>query len=514
MPRPHTAMRRIRDVVRLRADGLSLREVSASLQVPFTTVADHARRAERAGITWPLPDDLDDDALEASLFGTPAPGTPLGRPLPDFAAVHLELRKKSVTLMLLWHEYKETFPEGYAYSQFAEHYRRWRRHLDVVMRQEHKAGEKLFVDFPGMQIPIYDEATGELHLQAELFVAVLGASSYIHADVYPSQELIYWVTAHVGCFEHLQGCPAIVVPDNLRSAVTRPNRYEPDVNATFAEMAAHYNVAILPARSYKPRDKAKAESGVLLAERWVIARLRKERFMSIAEASLAVKELVSWVNDRPFKKLPGTRRELFEAIDRPALRPLPPTRYEFATWKTHTVGLDYHVEIRSERHYYSVPYRLVGEKVEVRLSAGTIEVFSKSRRVASHVRAHRPGFTTDPAHMPESHRRHAEWTPERIVNWAKRTGEATGKLAEEILSSRPHPEQGFRSCLGIIRLGDRYGAERLEAACRRALSIRAFSYRSVESILKNGLDQKPLPEPRPELSHPSHENLRGPDYYR
>jgi transposase len=518
VPRPHIAMRKIRDVLRLRAEGFSLRQLSAAIQVPHTTAADYLRRAAAAGVSWPLPEGLDDEVLETLLFGSVATGEDRsGRAAPDFPAVHLELRKerkRGVTLMLLWHEYKETHPTGYGYSQFAELYRRWRRHLDVVMRFEHKAGEKLFVDFPGQTLPIYDPKTGEIHTRAELFVAVLGASSYIYAELFASQELLYWVTGHVNCFEHLGGCPAIVVPDNLRAGVTRPHRYEPTVNATFLEMASHYDVAIIPARAYKPRDKAKAEAGVLMAERWILARLRKERFTSIAQANVAVKALCASLNRRPFKKLPGSRQELFETLDRPALRPLPATRYDFATWRTHKVAIDYHVEIRAERHYYSVPYRLVGERVDVRLSAASVEVFFKSRRVASHLRAHRPGYTTDPAHMPDSHRRHAHWTPERMSAWAHKSGPSVSELASEILSRRPHPEQGYRSVLGIIRLGERFGTERLEAACGRALFARSYSYRSVESILKKGLDAQPLPEPAPDLTHPDHENLRGPDYYR
>jgi len=514
MPRPHISMRKIRDVLRLRfGEDLSLRQVSASLGIPFTTVSEHVKRAKAAGLGWPLPADLDDGALEARLFTSAAPAAS-PRPQPDFQRIHLELRRPHVTLMLLWHEYKETFPDGYAYSQFAELYRRWSRHLDVVMRQSHKAGEKLFVDFPGAQIPIYDQRSGEVAFSAELFVAVLGASSYIYAEATRSQELLFWVNAHVHAFEYIGGCPAIVVCDNLRSGMTRPHRYEPDVNATYAEMAAHYNVAIIPARSYKPRDKAKAESGVLVAERWIIARLRNEHFTSLAEANTEIARLVEWINVRPFKKLDGSRQSLFEALDRPALRPLPATRYEFATWRRAKLNIDYHVEVRADRHYYSVPYRLVGETVEVRLSAATVEIFFRHRRVASHVRRYRPGYSTDPAHMPESHRRYATWTPGRIISWAEHTGPATAKLAEAIMAARPHPEQGFRSCLGIIRLGDKYGTDRLEAACSRALAVRSFSYRSVESILRSGLDKKPLPDDGPARTHPSHDNLRGPDYYQ
>ena len=514
MPRPHVSMRKIRDVLRLSfGEGLSLRVVASSLGLPHTTVADHVRRAKTAGLGWPLPDGLDDEALEGRLFARDAPPE-TARPEPDWELLHRELRRPHVTLMLLWHEYREACPDGYSYSQFCERYRRWQRRIDVVMRQEHKAGHKLFVDFPGRRIPIWDERTGELAMEAELFVAVLGASNYLFAEAFPSQELMYWVTAHVHCFEALGGVPAICVCDNLRSGVTRSHRYEPDVNATYQEMAAHYRTAILPARSYKPRDKAKAEGGVLLAERWIMARLRNRRFAGLAEANEAIVGLVAWVNDRPFKRIAGTRRALFNEIDRPALRPLPEHRSEFATWRRAKVNIDYHVEIRADRHYYSVPYRLAGEHVEVRLAAATVEVFHRHNRVAAHPRAHRPGYTTDPAHMPEAHRRHAEWTPGRIVAWANKTGPATAKLCEAVMAARPHPEQGFRSCLGIVRLGDRYGTGRLEAACERALAIRSYSYRSVESILRNGLDRQPLPPEQPTRSHPDHGNVRGPDYYQ
>ena len=514
MPRPHIAMRKVRDVLRLRfGEGLSLRQVAASLGVPVMTVSDHVKRAEAAGLGWPLPDGLDDETLEARLFRS-APVVGAARPLPDWEKVHVELRRAHVTLSLVWVEYRETFPDGYGYSQFCELYRRWHRGLDVVMRQEHKAGEKLFVDFPGRRIPIFDAKTGEVAAQAELFVAVLGASSYLFAEALASQQLIDWVSGHVHALEFLGGCPAIVVCDNLRAGVTRAHRYEPDVNATYQDMAAHYGMAVVPARSYKPRDKAKVEAGVQLAERWIMARLRNRRFTSLGEANVAIAELVEWVNERPFKRLAGSRRALFEQIDRPALRALPAQRYEFAAWRGAKVNIDYHIEIRADRHYYSVPYRLARQGVEVRLSAATVEVFHRGVRIASHVRSHAPGYSTDVAHMPESHRRHAEWTPARIIAWAAKTGPATARLTEAILAARRHPEQGFRSCLGIVRLGNRYGAERVEAACARALAVRAHSYRSVESILRAGLDRQPLPVEAPPRTHPGHDNVRGPGYYQ
>ena len=506
-------MRKIRDIIRLSfGEGLSRRQVSASLGIPFTTVSDHVLRAKEAGLSWPLADELDDHGLEQLLFPPPVP-TGVVRPLPDWKYIDRELRRKGVTLQLLWLEYREVHPDGYGYSRFADLHREWKRRVDVVMRQEHRAGEKLFVDFSGEKIPIYDRRTGEVVLNAELFVAVAGASNYLYAEAFSSQELLYWVTGHTHAFEFMGGCHEIVVCDNLRSGVTRPHRYEPDVNATYQEMAAHYSIAIIPTRTYKPRDKAKVEAGVLLAERWIIARLRHRHFTSLAEANVAIAQCVDLLNARPFKKLDGSRRSLFEALDAPALRPLPPERYEFATWKRAKVNIDYHIE--ADHHYYSVPYQLVGKTVEVRSSAGTIEVFYSSKRVASHLRSFlRHKHTTDPAHMPESHRRYAQWTPSRIVNWAAATGPSTAKLIEEILASRPHPEQGFRSALGIIRLADRYSRERLEAACARALHLRAYSYRSVQSILAHGLDKQPLPAPPASRGHPRHHNVRGSTYYR
>ena len=513
MPRPRAAMRQIREVLRLTfGERLSRRQVSAATGVAQTTVCDYVGRARAAGVGWPLPADLDDEGLERLLYPPAAPSR-AARPAPDWGYVHRELRRKGVTLQLLWLEYRQAHPDGYGYSQFCNLYRAWARQVDVVMRQVHRAGEKLFVDFPGDRIPIYGRDAAEVVLEAELFVAVAGASSYLYAEAFPSQELLYWVTGHVHAFEFLGGCPQIVVCDNLRSGVTRPHRYEPEVNLTFAEMAAHYGVAVIPARAYKPRDKAKAESGVLIAERWIIARLRNRRFCSLGEANAAIAECVAEINARPFKKLDGSRASLFESLERPALRPLPARRYESGTWRTARVNIDYHIE--ADRHYYSVPYQLAGQQVEVRLSAAAVEVFRAGKRVASHVRSfERHRHTTDEAHMPRSHREHASWTPSRIIEWAAKTGPATAGLVEAVIAARPHPEQGYRAALGIIRLARRYGADRLEAACARALHLRSYSYRSVESILRHSLDRQPLPGAQaPAAPHPAHGNVRGPGYY-
>ncbi len=513
MPRPRVAMRKIREALRLcLAEGLSPRQAGIAVGLPRSTVRRYVVRAAEVGLGWPLPPELDDGALEERLYGRAAP-TPsaITRPVPDWPLVHRELRRKGVTQALLWTEYRERCPSGFGYTWFTEQYRSYAGRLDLVLRQDHRAGEKLFIDFAGQTIPITDPRTGEIW-QAQLFVAVLGGSNFTYVEALPSQELPHWLGAHVRAFEFMGGCPAILVPDNLRSGVTKAHRYEPILNASYAEMAAHYGTAIIPARPKKPRDKAKVETGVLIAERWIAAALRNRTFFSLAEANLSIRERLTWLNARPFKKLDGSRDSLFAEIDRPALRPLPAVPYEYAVWKAAKVNIDYHVEL--DRHYYSVPYGLVGERVDVRASARTVEVYARGRRVASHLRSVAVGrHTTESAHMPESHRRHLEWTPSRLVAWGTQTGPATGALVEAILASRPHPEQGFRSCLGIFRLGRRHGLERLEAACERALAAGALSYRSVDSILKGGLERAPLPEPPPVRATRTHANVRGPAAY-
>ena len=511
MPRPRSAMRKIKEVLRLTfAEGLSRRRVGAAVGLPTTTVFDYVRRAARAGLGWPLPDELDDSALERRLLKMAE--RPSSRPEPDWERVHRELRRKGVTLQLLWLEHKEQHPNGHQYSQFCRRYRLWQRQLDVVMRQEHRAGEKCFVDYAGQTVPIIDAQTGELMMAAEIFVGVLGASNFTYAEAFPSQELPHWIAGHVHAFSFFGGSTQIVVPDNLRSGVTRAHRYEPELNRSYAEMAAHYGCVIIPARPRRPRDKAKVEQGVLLVERWILARLRDRTFFSLAELNAAIRELLVGLNHKPFKKMAGSRQSLFAELERPALRPLPQRPYEYATWRVARVNIDYHVEV--DRHYYSVPYQLVGAQVDVRLTAHTVELLHRGRRVASHLHSDQRGrHTTEGAHMPESHRRHLEWTPSRIVRWAAETGPQTALLVGGVMESRPHPEQGFRSCLGIMRLGTRYGAARLEAASTRALAIKAFSYRSVESILKTGLDREPLPTAPAERALREHENLRGPRYY-
>ncbi len=315
-------------------------------------------------------------------------------------------------------------------------------------------------------------------------------------------------------FAFFGGVPEVLVPDNLKAGVTSPHLYEPDVNPTYQDMAVHYGVAVVPARIRRPQDKAKAESGVQVAERWILARLRNRTFFSLAQLNQAIRGLLVGLNGKPFQKLAGSRRSMFEEVDRDALKPLPARGYQYAEWKKVRVHIDYHVQLA--KHYYSVPYQLVKEELDARMTATTVELFRKGRRVASHAKGRRKGgFTTLEEHMPASHRHYAKWTPERLVRWAEETGGQTAAVIKAILEGRPQPQQGFRSCLGIMSLGKSYGPGRLEAACRRALALGTTSYKSIQSILKTGLDSQPLPGRKDkQLELPiDHDNIRGPGYY-
>ena len=505
-------MRQIREVLRQKWGlGLSNRQIARSCGLSRPTVAKYLRRAKAAGLWWPLSGEIDDDELERKLFPPPPSILTARHAVPDWSIVNQEFKRKGVTLALLWDEYKAANPEGFQYSWFCDHYRHWLGKVDVVMRQTHRAGEKLFVDYAGQTVPVIDPQTGEM-VDTQIFVAVLGASNFTYAEATWTQGLPDWIGSHVRAFNYLGSLPAIIVPDNLKSGVHLAHRYEPELNRTYEEMGQHYGVAIIPTRSAKPRDKAKVESGVLVVERWILARLRDRQFFSLVELNTAIAELLEVLNKRPFKKLPGTRKSLFESLDRPAMQPLPATPYEYAKWQKVRVNIDYHVAI--DKHYYSVPYQLVKQQLEARITTNTVELIHKGRRVASHQRAYQPGrHTTVNAHMPKAHREYAEWTPQRLVRWAGETGPATAKLVATILGSRPHPQHGFRACIGIMRLGKHYTTPRLEAASRRALVIGSCSYKSVESILKNGLDRKPLPSTMIDTPAIEHHNLRGADYY-
>lgn len=503
-------MRKIREAVRLHASGLSTRKIAASLGVGQSTASEYVKRVKAAGLSWPLSADMSDAALEAALFQPVGGPTRLVEAQPDWPAIHRELRRKGVTLSLVWEEYRAVHPEGYGYSRFCELYRRWSSRLSPVMRQHHVAGERLFVDYAGVTLDVVDPATGEVR-PAQLFVAALGASNLTYAEATWTQGLQDWIGAHGRALAWFGGVPAQIVSDNLKSGVTRACFYEPAVNRTYADMAEHYGTAVVPARPRKPRDKAKVEVAVQIAERWIGARLRNRRFFSLSELNEAIRELVGRLNDRVTRHLGASRRDLFEQLERGALRPLPDAPYVYSEWKQCTVGLDYHVEV--DRHYYSTPHGLLREKVWVRLTARTVEIFHNGKRVAAHARtSSNRGHTTIADHMPASHRRHAAWSPERLKSWAAKIGPHTATLIAVILRDRSHPEQGFRSCLGIMRLSKSHDAAALEAACEQALLIGARSYTSVKSILRNNLHRH-RPEPAAEGPAIQHNNIRGPGYF-
>ena len=510
MPRERLPMRKIHDVLRLHAVGLSKRRIAVGLNIGRTAVGDYLRRARRAGLAWPLPEGLSDEALERLLFAPPPVLSPDRRPLPDWPLPHRELKRPGVTLSLLWEEYRAVHRDGYGYSRFCDLYRDWRGRLAPTMRQTHVAGDKLFVDYAGARADVIDGLTGEVRT-AQIFVATLGASSYTYAEATWTQALPDWIGSHSRAFAYFGGVPRQVVPDNLKSGVVKACLYDPEINRTYAGMAAHYDTAIVPTRPRKPRDKAKVEVGVQVVERWILARLRNRRFFSLAELNQAIGELLDDLNARRTKHLGASRRQLFEALDQPALKPLPGQPYQYAEWKQRRAGLDYHVE--AAKHYYSVPHALAKQKLWVRITDRTVEVFHKGKRVAAHMRGSgNRRHTTVAEHMPSSHRRHANWTPERIRSRAAANGPHTGILIDVILRAKPHPEQGFRSCIGILRLAKTHGGERLEAACERALEIGATSYSSLASILKNNLERR---APRQATDGPAidHSNIRGPHHF-
>jgi transposase len=510
-------MRKVFEALRLTFDqDRSQREIGTILSLSQSTVHDYVVRFRATGLPWPLPVEIDEAVLETRLFTRGALPPSAVRPVPDWATVHQELKRKGVTLQLLWAEYQEAASEParcYQYTQFCRLYHAWAGTLEPVLRQVHVAGERLFVDYAGPTMPVVDAQTGEIR-EAQIFVGALGASHLMYVEATWTQKLPDWIGSHVRMLEYIGGVTGLIVPDNLKSAVHKPCYYEPELNLTYQDFATHYGTAILPARAYHPRDKAKAETAVQIAERELLAPLRHDVFHSLAELNHALAFGRERVNDRPFQKLAGSRRSVFEASERATLRPLPPARYELAEWTTAKANIDYHISVDS--HFYSVPFHLIGAKMVVRLTATTLEVLHRGTRVAAHARSARVGgYTTEPTHRPKSHQQHLEWSPSRLIAWGASIGEATARVVTAILERQPHPEQGYRACLGLLSLGRRYDRLRLEAASVRALDSGAVSYRSVKSILAKGLDQLPLEETPPSLHLPAtHAHVRGAAYYQ
>jgi transposase len=504
-------MRHIEEILRLKHQNqLSIREIARSCGLPTSTVGDYLKRAEAAGMGWPLPEGQNEKELLGQLLTHPPEEAGGCRALPDWPGLHQELSRKGVTLLLLWQEYRQAQPEGYGYSRFCELYQRWADTLDPVLRQVHEPGEKMFVDWAGQTIPLHNALDGSLSA-AHLFVAVLGASNKTYVEAFANEQLSAWITAHCHAWSFFQGVCRVTVPDNLKTGVTRACRYEALLHRTYQELAEHYGTVIIPARKEKPRDKAKVEGGVLIAERQILAALRDQRFFAVGEVNQAMAPLLAKLNEQPFQKLEGSRNSWFETLERGQLLPLPTTPFVLGTWSQAKVNIDYHVAV--ENHFYSAPYQLIHQQVDVRVTEHTVEFFHHGKRVAAHRRSALPGRpTTLEEHRPKSHQKHLQWTPSRILEWVGTIGPECVQVVERIMAERPHPEQGYRSALGIIRLAKAVGHPRMEAACRRALHFDTCSYTSLKSILQNNLEAQPL-EPELPLSSPTHENLRGSPYY-
>lgn len=508
MSAKRTAMRKIREVLRLKLSaGLSIRQISASTKISVGSIQNILKLAESLGLSWPLPEDLNDQALALKFYPRADAHSSSYYQLPVWSEIHQELKKKGITKQLLWEEYTQSYPNRcYSYSQFCARYADWLKTQKRSMRQCHRAGEKLFIDYAGPTIPVIGIASGEIRI-AQIFVAVLGASNYTFAEATWSQSLPDWLSSHVRAFEFFGGTPTMLIPDNLKSGVTKACRYEPELNPSYQQLAAHYGVAVVPARPYKPKDKAKAEVGVQLVERWIMAKLRHQSFFSLAELNQAIRTLLTGLNQKPFKQWPGNRQQWFEQLDKPALAPLPKYAYQYVDIKTARVNIDYHISY--DHHLYSVPHHCVGERVEVHAADQLIEIYLHHQRIATHVRKFHPGMTTEPGHMPERHAKHQQWSPGRLMNWAQTLGPDVLEWVKRQLHRKAHPEQAYRVCLGLLNLNRRYPAARINQACAIANHASLFKLKNIKAILQSNVDQLPT-SPAIQLALPQdHENIRG-----
>lgn len=512
MGNPRLSTDKLKQLIQLQSNSMSTREIARALQLSQGAVWKYLQAIRAAGIDAQGLPQLSDGELERRVWSVRESGQTPPTVLPDCAWIHTELKRhRHLTLNLLWQEYHAQHgASALRYSSFCERYRHWLRRLNRSMRQRHYAGEKVFVDYAGSTVPIYGDPDQEAH-RAYIFVAALGASGYAYAEATRTASLPDWLSSHVRMLEFYGAVPAILVPDNLRVGVTKADRYEPQLQRSYEELAGHFGMTVIPARPYRPRDKPRVELTVLLVCRWILACLRHQRFFSLEELNAAIRPLLTKLNERAFQRLPGSRRSVFEEIDRPAMRALPTTAYVYAEWKRVRAAFDYHVDV--DRHYYSIPHPLVGQEIWARFSAATVEVFHCSQRVASHVRSYQRGaHTTLTEHMPQSHRAHAQWTPARLLSWGTSIGANTHRVVEHLLQSKSHPEQAYRACLGLLALARQYGKERLEAASALAVKLNSPTRKSVLSILQNGRDQQPI-EAQDELDLPEHGNVRGPSYY-
>jgi transposase len=511
MAQERISMRKIKEVLRLHYEAkLTQATIARVNHISRYAVQQYIIRFTATGLSWPLSEEISDTILESKLF--PVKSDKSHRQALDYGYLLKEIRRPDATLSVLWEEYKQQHPDGYQYSYFCDLFNAYRGKLNYSMRQEHKAGEKTFLDFGDSPLTIIDRRTGQ-ETRTKIFVSVWGASNLMYAESSFDEKLPTWISLNIHALEYYGCCPRAMVPDNLKSAVSKASRYEPDINPTYAEFAEHYGTVIFPARPYRPKDKSRAENGVKMAKRWILFRLRNQTFYSLNELNQAIRVLLDDFNRRLMKKMKKSRRELFELWDNPHALPLPEKPYEFAEWKKAKVQFNYHIAYDS--HHYSVPYTFIHKEVAIKATRTLLEIYHKGNRICSHARSYKEhGYTTVNEHMPERHIKYLEWTPERILNYAEKYGSSVKALVQEVMAQRKFPQQAYKSCMGIVRLENTYSAERLNLACRRALEYRAYSYRSVLNILEKGLDKqksRSLPSSIPIARN--HENIRGADYY-
>lgn len=512
MSKKRISMRKIKEVLRLKYDlKLKHRQIAKSLNISAGAVSYLVNDAKAKGLTWPLPIGLSDGELEALIYG-PANQSSKSFLAPNWEELSKELQGKGMTKQILWQEYQQQSPESaYSYSQFCHHFKAWLKKQSISMRQLHRAGERLFVDYAGPKIPIINPSDGEIR-EAHVFIAVLGASNYTYAEASYTQALPDWIMAHVRAFEFIEGVPEIIVPDNLRSAVHKACRYEPDLNPTYQQLASYYGCSVIPARPYRPKDKAKVEVAVQIVERQVMMRLRHQTFHSLGALNAALRKRISELNDQPFQKLAGSRTSRFIELDKPALKPLPKQAYQYTEIKLERVNHDYHVELAG--HYYSVPYPLIRQPVELHSRGNVLEIYHRHQRVALHVKSsEKGGQSTLPEHRPPKHRYYIDCTPTHLIERAQSIGHCTAQVIQLILNNGEPVQATVRVGLGILHLSKKYGPERLEKACWRALEIGSINRGSIQSILSTGLDHSPL-HSFEETAPIEHDNIRGCHYYQ
>jgi len=511
MTQERLTLRKIKEILRLKYElGLSNRAIAGACKISNSTVGEYLKRAETTGVSWPL-GEIGEEELYQKLFPEKKK-VHIEREysMPDWEEMQKEKRKQGVTLQLLWQEYKGKYPEGYQYSQFCEHYQRWKKsQVEPSKHNEHIGGEQMQVDYAGLKIPVINPETGEIS-GVSVFVATLPASNYIYAEAQANENQCNWNNGHVRAMGYFGGVVKIVVPDNLKTGITKPNYYEPGVNLAYQELAEYYQFAVLPARIKKPKDKAKIENGVQNVERWIIAPLRNRKFFGLHEVNLAIKEQLEQLNNKIMKSGGRSRRQEFEEIDRPNLRPLPEKPYEYTERKTATVNIDYHVEF--EGHLYSVPFTLIHQKVDIRATEKMVEIFHQGKSVAIHPRNFHLGrFSTLREHMPANHQFVEDINADRLIEWAESIGPQTTDLVKATLQSRPFPQQAYRSCLGILSLAKKYSPSLLEQACQAVFEAKVFSYKAVAQELIYLQKRTTTP---PVETLPTHENIRGSEYYK